>query len=218
MPDFAVIFDMDGVMVDSNPYHKIALKSFCQRYGQDLSETQLRERIYGRSNKDWLRNVFGELTDAEVARYAQEKESLFREIYAPHIQLVPGLADFVQALHQAGVPMAIGTSAPPENVAFMFEKTGLAPLFQVIVDESQIAHGKPDPEIYLKASAALGLDPGRCLVFEDSLAGVEAALRAKCLVVGLSTTHTPEELQGTLWVMPDFVGLRVDKVAGLFVG
>ena len=77
----AFIFDMDGVIVDSNPYHKIALQQFCKKLGYDLSEEQLREKIYGRTNKDWITNLFGDIGEAQIQRYAEEKEALYRQLY-----------------------------------------------------------------------------------------------------------------------------------------
>ena len=90
----AFIFDMDGVIIDSNPFHKIALKQFCRKYGHDLTEEQLKEKIYGRTNKDWLANVFGSLTKEQIRKYADEKEALFRELYDKDIKAVDGLEDF----------------------------------------------------------------------------------------------------------------------------
>ncbi len=216
MTDFAVIFDMDGVIVDSNPAHKIALKIFCEKYGYYLSETQLREKIYGRSNKDWIRNLFGEITETQLQAYATEKETLFREIYAEDIVALAGLRTFLETLEQHQIPKAIGTSAPPENVAFTLSKTNLEGFFSIIRNESHIKKGKPDPEIYLLVAEALGFAPERCLVFEDSLSGVEAARRAGCKVIGVSTTHSPEELTDTELVIADFTQISIEQIKAIF--
>ncbi len=216
MTDFAVIFDMDGVIVDSNPAHKIALKSFCEKYGYYLTEEQLREKIYGRSNKDWIRNLFGDITKAQLQTYATEKETLFREIYAQDITALAGLRTFLEALEQHQIPKAIGTSAPPENVEFTLSKTNLEGFFSTIRNESHIKKGKPDPEIYLLVAKALGFAPERCLVFEDSLSGVEAARRAGCKVIGVSTTHSPEELTDTELVIADFTQISIEQIKAMF--
>ncbi len=207
MTSIAFIFDMDGVIADSNPYHKIALRQFCEQHGYRLTETDLREKIYGRTNKDWIPAVFGEI-DAELVRaFAREKEDLFREIYAPHIQPVPGLVEFLEKLEQAGIPRAVGTSAPRENVDFTLEKTATMRFFDVILDESFVSKGKPDPEIYRKTAAALRLPPERCIVFEDSFAGVEAARAAGSRVIAITTTHSREEFPSADIVIDDFKGL-----------
>lgn len=207
MTSIAFIFDMDGVIADSNPYHKIALRQFCEQHGYRLTETDLREKIYGRTNKDWIPAVFGEIDPERVRAFAQEKEALYREIYAPHIQPVPGLVEFLEKLEQAGIPRAVATSAPRENVDFTLEKTATMRFFDVILDESFVSKGKPDPEIYRKTAAALGLPPERCIVFEDSFAGVEAARAAGSRVVAITTTHTREEFPSADIVIDDFKGL-----------
>jgi beta-phosphoglucomutase len=203
----AFIFDMDGVLIDSNPFHKISLKQFCAKYGHDLTEEQLREKIYGRTNKDWIPNVFGPLAFDQIMAYQDEKEALFRDIYKNDIHEVAGLTTFLKKLDEYNIPRAIATSAPRANVDFTLEKTGTATFFPVILDESFVTHGKPDPEIYVKTVNALKMTPGNCVVFEDSLSGVAAGKAAGCKVVGITTTHTREEHADTDLVIDDFRGL-----------
>ena len=167
MKKVAFLFDMDGVIIDSNPFHKIALKQFCKKYGHDLTEDQLRERIYGRTNKDWITNVFGPLPADQLKKYADEKEQLFRDLYANDIKPVAGLKGFLQKLDRSGIDRAIATSAPIENVNFTLEKTGLHGYFKTILDESFVSKGKPDPEIYIKTAASLGYNTEDCIVIED---------------------------------------------------
>ncbi len=214
----AVIFDMDGVIIDSNPYHKESLQQFCKKYGYDLNEEQLRARIYGRTNKEWIPNLFGEISQTDLEKYAAEKEALFREIFAPHIEALSGLEDFLKKLETAQIPKAIGTSAPRANVDFTLEKTGLGSYFadSVILDESHVHHGKPDPEIYLKVAQEMGFPPQQCIVFEDSLSGVKAGKAANCQVVGVTTTHTPDELAEADLFIEDFTQLEIADLEKLF--
>lgn len=207
MKQVAFLFDMDGVIVDSNPFHKIALKQFCKKYGHDLDEDQLLEKIYGRTNKDWLKNVFGELDSATMKKYAGEKELLFRELYKNDIQPVDGLLNFLDRLNELKIAKAIATSAPRENVDFTLSKTGMKKYFATILDESFVSKGKPDPEIYLKTAAALGFAPEDCIVIEDSLSGIKAGKNAGCKVVGITTTHTKEEMTETDLVIHNFADL-----------
>ena len=208
---------MDGVIVDSNPYHKIALKQFCKKYGKDLSEEELREKIYGRRNQDWLASIFGSLDDDKMRKYADEKEELFRKVYEKDIKPLPGLKEFLDKLKRANIPAAIATSAPRSNVDFTLAKTELGQYFNTILDDSFVEQGKPHPDIYLKTAAALKHDPRRCIVFEDSLAGVQSGKNAGCKVVGLSTTHSAAELQGTDLVIEDFKALDPNAlIAKLF--
>src|SRR5690348_15626472 len=146
---YAFLFDMDGVIIDSNPAHKIALKQFCKQHGYDLSDDHLREKIYGRTNKDWIPNLFGKLSPEQVKRYADEKEALFRELYKKDVQPLKGLVGFLEQALKLGVPQAIATSAPRENVDFTLEHTGIEKYFSAMLDESFVTRGKPDPEIYL---------------------------------------------------------------------
>jgi beta-phosphoglucomutase len=203
----AFIFDMDGVMVDSNPFHKLALKQFCNKHGHDLTEQELREKIYGRRNQDWLINIFGHLEQQNMKQFAEEKEALFRKLYDKDIRAVDGLTGFLKMVSELRIPTAIATSAPRANVDFTLAKTGLSPYFQNILDDSFVTQGKPHPEIYLKTAEAMKYNPKNCVVFEDSLSGVEAAKKAGCKVVGITTTHTREELKQTDMVIENFIGL-----------
>lgn len=217
MTSTAFLFDMDGVIIDSNPYHKISLLEFCKKYGHELDEESLRAKIYGRTNRDWITNVFGVLPENQLQAYATEKESLFREIYAPHVKAHAGLHAFLEQLAQHNIPRAIATSAPRANVDFTLQHTGIGKYFETILDESFVTKGKPDPEIYLKTAAALGFDPKNCIVFEDSLSGVAAGKAAGCKVVGITTTHTVEELSGSDLIIADFEGISpIELIKSLF--
>ncbi len=198
---------MDGVLIDSNPFHKIALQQFCKHHGHDLSEDQLREKIYGRTNKDWLRNLFGDIDKNLLLQYADEKEALFRELYKKDVHPLEGLIPFLSKLKEGSIPRAIATSAPRENVDFTLQYTDMGGFFDTILDESFVSNGKPDPEIYLKSAKALGFDPANCIIFEDSLSGIEAGKAAGCKVVGVTTTHSPEELSKTDFIIDNFIGI-----------
>jgi len=199
----AFIFDMDGVLIDSNPTHKIALQQFCKEHGHELTEKELREKVYGRMNRDWLTSVFGDLPEEKVRQYADEKEALFRKLYHD-IEPLDGLIDFLRKMDIDNIPRAIATSAPRANVDFTLSNTDLSPFFKTILDDSFVTRGKPDPEIYLKTVAALKMNASDCVVFEDSLSGVKAGKAAGCKVVGIMTTHTAEELGEADFSIPDF--------------
>lgn len=214
--NFAILFDMDGVIVDSNPTHTIALKQFCLKHGYNLTDQQLREKIYGRANKDWIPNLFGEIPEKLRQEYADEKEALFREIYHD-IMPVDGLIDFLNLLDKEGIKRAIATSAPRANVDFTLSKTATGRYFNTILDEAFVTIGKPHPEIYLKSAVALGMAPEQCIVIEDSISGVKAGKAAGCKVIGITTTHTIEELDGIDMAIHDFVGLDpIDLFRRLF--
>jgi beta-phosphoglucomutase len=184
----ALIFDMDGVIVDSNPAHRQAWEVFNRRFGVETTE-EMHQRMYGRRNDEIVRDFFGPLPAAEVAARGAAKERLYREMIAGHIErmLVPGLRQFLD-LH-AAVPKAVATNAEPANVRFLLRCAGLRRYFRVVVDGHQVRHPKPDPEVYLMAARLLGVAPADCIVFEDSYAGVAAGNAAGMRVVGILTTH-----------------------------
>ena len=217
VPAFAVIFDMDGVIVDSNPFHKIALRQFCEKHGYHLSDEELKSRIFGRTNKDWLMSLFdGKVTDQQIKDFEDEKESLFREIFSLHIKPVEGLIPFLEMLETRKIPRAVATSAPPVNVRFTLEKTGTQKFFQVVVDGDMVENSKPHPEIYLKTIAAIHFPPERCIVIEDSLSGITAGHKAGCKVIGITTTHIREELSETDLIIDHFNDLTIDDLIKLF--
>jgi len=215
MSDFAVIFDMDGVIVDTNPHHKIAIQQFCADHGIQLNELTFKNKIYGRTNRDWITNVFGEITVEQRDAYAREKEALFRKIYEPDIKPVKGLIEFLDLLVTNRIPRAIATSAPPENVEFIVRKTGIRKYFDIILDERNVIHGKPNPEIYIKTAKALSFPNSHCIVIEDSISGITAARKSGSKVIGITTTHTPEELSETNLVIQDFNDLTIPVLAAL---
>jgi beta-phosphoglucomutase len=185
----AFVFDMDGVIVDSNPQHRLAWEAFNRRYGLATTEA-MHQRMYGRRNDEIVRDYFGQdLPDAEVAARGFAKEALYREMIAGRIEsmLVPGLRQFLER-HQA-IPKAVASNAEPANVDFLLDRAGLRQYFQVVVNGHQVAKPKPHPEIYLRAAELLRVNPSRCVVFEDSYSGVEAARAAGIRVIGLRTTH-----------------------------
>lgn len=213
MNSFGVVFDMDGVIVDTNPYHKISLKQFCEKYGYHFTDEELIKRIYGRTNNEWIANLFGKLPKERLLELGEEKEAMFRAIYKDVIATVAGLESFLKKLTNQKISCAIGTSAPRSNVDFVLDKTGLRKYFPVILDQSHVEHGKPNPEIYLKTATALNLAPAQTIVFEDSLSGIEAAQRAGARVVGVTTTHTPAELKHCDLVISDFTNLQLESLA-----
>ncbi len=188
-PGLALIFDMDGVLIDSNPLHREAWTEYNRRYGVQTTPAML-ERMYGKRNDDIVRDYFGEsLSAEEVHRRGAEKEKLYREMVGGRVEqvLVRGIRNFLERYRQA--PMALASNAEPPNVQFLLDRAGLRPYFRVVLDGSQVSRPKPDPEIYRLAATRLGVDPVNCIVFEDSLSGVQAALAAGMRVIGLCTTY-----------------------------
>lgn len=193
---------MDGVIVDSNPLHRLAWEEYNRSLGVETTEA-MHQVMYGKRNDQLIRIFFGEhLTDDEVFAHGAAKEALYRDMLRPRLEetLVPGVRAFLA--RYAGLPSAIATNAEPANAELVLAEAGLQPFFRLTVTGHEVSRPKPDPEIYLRAAELLGIPPAACLVFEDSYAGVEAGLAAGMAVVGISTTHS--ELPGVSLLVPDF--------------
>jgi beta-phosphoglucomutase len=184
----ALIFDMDGVLIDSNPVHREAWEIYNRRFGLETTEA-MHQSMYGKRNDEIVRVFYGDLPADEVTRRGTEKEALYREMIAGKIEgfLVDGLRDFLEFHREA--PMAVASNAEAANVALVLQATGLGRYFRTALDGSQIKHAKPHPEIYLRAAELLGKAPADCVVFEDSFSGVEAARSAGMRVIGIRSTH-----------------------------
>lgn len=207
-PGMAIVLDMDGVIVDSNPLHTQAWTSYNRRFGIDVGAA-LAERMYGRRNDEIVREFFGAgLSAKEVSLHGAGKEELYRQMLEPRLMetLVPGLREFLQ--RHAGCAVGLATNAEPANVDFILDRGGLRSYFQVVVDGHQVQRPKPHPEIYLRAAELLSAAPQNCIVFEDSYSGVEAAKAAGTRIVGVRTTHP--ELPGADLQIDDFRGPKLE--------
>ncbi len=201
----AVIFDMDGTMINNMNYHKKAWMEFAKRHGQHFSEEEFKEKFSGKKNNQIFQMIFNkELSVEEIVSYTEEKEGIYRELYAPDIKEVPGLLSTIKVLQSFHKELAIATTAPKKNRDFCLEALHLTDSFSVILGDEHVEKGKPDPEIYIETSKRLGIIPERCLVFEDSPPGVESGKNAHMKVVGIMTTHSEEDLKAADYCVRDF--------------
>lgn len=206
---FAVIFDMDGTLIDNNPYHALAWQEFCRRRGMRLTMEIYQRNIIGRPNYKSFEFIFEkELATEEVSRYATEKEQLYRQLYKPYVKPMRGLVRLLEELSFNQVPMGVATSAIPDNIDFLWQHLPLKDYFRTVVDSSMVMNSKPHPETFLKVAEQLNMDPERCIAFEDSSAGIEAAKAAGMKVVGLTTSMTDKELS-------EIVEVAIDHYEGL---
>jgi len=207
----AFIFDMDGTVVNNMGVHFQSWRLFFAELGVAISDQELRRQVNGQPNAAILREVLGShLSEAEIARLGQRKETLYRDLYRQQIRPLPGLLAFLREAERLGTPMALATNAHRDNVDFVMGNLGIVSFFRVIVSAEDVRRAKPDPEVYLIAARRLGVSAGQCLVFEDSRPGIEAARRAGMCVIALATTHAPDELQGlpVLQVVADYTRLH----------
>jgi len=183
----AAIFDVDGVLVDSYAAHFESWKRLGKETGVTLTEEQFAES-FGRRSREVIRKHWGALPDAEVARLDRRKEGLFREILEEHFPGMDGAADLIHGLAKEGFRIAVGSSAPKENVDLVLDRLGVRDRIHAIVTGEDVQRGKPDPQVFLLAAERLRVAPDRCVVIEDAVPGIEAARSAGMKSVGLVST------------------------------
>ncbi|HKJ80104.1 MAG TPA: HAD family phosphatase [Prolixibacteraceae bacterium] len=210
--EVAVIFDMDGVIVDNGKYHQKAWEEFCVRHKISFSEEKFKNKYFGRTNNQVLPELFDkDLSENEVKQLADEKEKIYRCIYKPHLKAVSGLHEFLEELKTNNIPVAVATSAPQENVDFVLKGLKIDKYIQQVVTDAMVLRGKPHPEIYLKAAEMLNVAPPLCVVFEDSLSGTKSAYDSGAKVVAVTTTLPAEKHTHAHKIIVDFtsVNLRI---------
>jgi beta-phosphoglucomutase len=201
----AVIFDLDGTLIDNNSYHLETWKKYVKNIGRNISEEEYNANINGRTNRDVIEYVFGrKMNDEEIIKYSLEKEALYREIYQPYIKPVAGLIELLEIFSNKNISMAIATSGIQPNIDFMFDYILIKKYFKTVVNSSHIKKGKPDPEIYLKAASILNVPPKNCLVFEDAVVGIKSAKAAGMKVIAIATTQPREELSIADMIIDDY--------------
>jgi len=192
----AAILDMDGVLIDSNPFHLQKWVDLLNEHKVAFNPEDLPKQIFGHRNDTAFRFFFGDqLTKEQRRQLSEELEERFRKVFRPHAKPLPGLAALIAECHEAGIPMAVASSAMSKNVEFIVDALEFRRYFAYLVTGDEVTHPKPDPEIYLKAAQHLGLEPVRCVAFEDSFVGVESAKRAGMKCVGIASTFPVDELR-----------------------
>jgi HAD superfamily hydrolase (TIGR01509 family) len=209
---------MDGTLIDNTPYHYKSWQMLYKKYGKgDLSKETYYTRISGVPVLETIRRVFGDgRSEDELKALLNEKETYYRGIYAPHVKPISGLENFLAALKNAGVKIAMGTSATQEDIDFILNRIPIRDDFDAIINSTMVTKPKPDPQVYLGAAEKISMPPAVCVVFEDSLAGIKSAHAAGMKVVGITTGHTAAELQPVDLVIADYTELTVQKIAALF--
>jgi len=189
-----VIFDMDGVLVDSGPAHAASWRTVARQHGIEISDEQFR-RTFGRPSRDIIRIIWGpDVTDEEIRTYDQQKEAAYRDLIRGNVPLAPAARDTLAALRDAGYLLAVATSGPQANVELVLRETGLTPLLNTVVTGFDVRRGKPAPDCFLLAAERIDTPAKRCVVVEDAPVGIEAARAAGMRCIGLRGTHPPQRL------------------------
>ena len=207
----AVIFDMDGVLIDSGAYHRRAWRALLDELGARPAHPEFWRLTIGRPGEEAIPILLGRAVSAEEARrLARRKRDLYVGLARRGLEAVPGAAAFVMALNRLGVPRAVGTSASRFDCERLLDGLGLRRHFDVIVTADDVSLGKPDPEVYVEAARRMRAAPAACVVFEDSVVGIQAARSAGMRAIGVTTAHTEEELRaaGAESAIADFEGLE----------
>lgn len=213
----AVIFDMDGVICHTNPFHSQAFKIFFEKRNLFPSEEEFILHMYGKNNGYILSHFLGrKIEGEELLLLEDEKESLFREIYKSEVDPIPGFLNFFSMLKSKDLPTGVATSAPRANLDLIIGTLNLYDLLESKLGSEDVSRHKPDPEVYLKSAFLLGVEPNRCLVFEDSFSGASAGLNAGMKVVGVLSTHTKEELPKCDLYIEDYTELDLSQIKLLF--
>ncbi len=203
--DCGVIFDMDGVMVLTEEAHWRSWLEVAASRGIELTRETF-HATFGQVNADCIPAMFGsDISPEEIARIGDAKERAFRAFVGLDVPLAPGLVELLGDLQRAGARLAVGSSAPPENIDLVLDGGGIRAHFDVVVDGTMVDRGKPAPDVFLRAAELLELPPSRCVVLEDAPNGILAARAAGARSIGVATTHAPESLRSACAdaVVPD---------------
>ena len=212
----AFIFDMDGTIVDNMAFHTQSWLAFFERRGHALDPDAFFRDTAGRQGHEIMRSYLGDhLSKEESAELDFEKESLYRELYGPHLKAVDGFLELLAGARADGVALAVATAAPNDNITFTLDGLDLRRHFNAVVGAADVARGKPNPDVFLLAAERCGAAPEHCIVFEDAPLGVEAARRAGMRAVVLTTTLPADafaEFDNVICVARDFSELDIAQL------
>ncbi len=214
----AVIFDLDGTMIDNMMVHHRAWQTKLAEYGIEITVDDVQRRIHGVNIEILEREFPGQFSVDERILIAKEKEETYRHIYAPELELLTGLPELLHDLKALNILMAVGSAAPPENVDFVLNTLNLWHYFADVRHSDDVDRGKPDPQVYEMLLDELEVNPEDCLIFEDSRTGAIAASRAGCKVIVVTTTHQPAEftdIPAVVKFISDFNEITIEEIKNL---
>lgn len=211
----AILWDMDGVLADTSALHFATWEIVLNQQGISFDRQQF-DRIYGRKNRDLLPYLVGKpLDEYTVERISAQKELAFRQALEGNLEPLPGVVDWLQRFAARGCKQAVASSAPPENVDALVDELEIRQYFDALVTPGDLP-GKPDPAVFLLAATRLQIPPQDCLVIEDSVPGVEAALNAQMRCIGIATTNHPDALARANIVVRTMADLTEEQLTSLW--
>lgn len=210
----AVIWDLDGVVIDSEEDHKQAWQRLARETGKEFSDEQF-AATFGWRNDAIVPTVWGPVSQEELQKLADRKEAYYRDYVRQTVAFLPGAQELMSALHESGYPQAIGSSAPIANIELVKEVLGLERYINAFVSGETVPHGKPAPDIFLKAAKELGIEPKQCLVIEDAVAGVAAARAGSMYSIAVAYGRILPGLQVASLVVKDLTEVNVERIQSL---
>ena len=206
-----VIFDWDGVVIDSSAQHERSWELLAEEIQKPLPAGHFKAG-FGKKNQEIIPGIYGWSDDpAEIQRLGDRKEELYRKLVREQgVVVLPGARELLVALRDASIRRSVGSSTPRSNLDAIFAATGLGELFDAVVSANDVGNGKPAPDVFLLAAKRLGLAPADCLVIEDAHVGIEAAHRAGMKVLAVATTNSLDELGSADSAVPSLVGVTPD--------
>ncbi|MFQ5591539.1 MAG: HAD family hydrolase [Phycisphaerae bacterium] len=212
-----VVFDMDGVLVDSAAAHFKSWQTLAGEFGREVTEGQF-AATFGRQNRDIVPILIGEVAGNTVAALADRKERIYRDLIRNAPPIVDGAVRLTRSLHRAGVKLAVGSSGPRANIDLVLEAMGVGELITAIVSGGDVTRGKPDPQVFTIACRHLKMDPRRCVVIEDAPAGIVAAHAAGTRTIAVLRHHPAEAFSKPDLVVQRLADLSVDSIVALVGG
>lgn len=213
----AFIFDIDGTIIDSMPWHGRAWKVFVERHGLAYGGDAFLRGTAGRTGVELMRELFGPLDDARAWKLVHEKEAVYRALFEPSFREIAGFRRFARRAKQARIPLACATAGDADNIAFALRNLGMEDAFDALAGGHEVRRGKPSPDLFLLAASRMGVDPGTCIVFEDAPLGVEGARRAGMHCVAVTSGESAASLAGShvLAAIGDYEGIEPHAVVDL---
>ena len=213
----AVLWDMDGVIADTAPFHFEAWRRIFAKYGVNYTIKQFKQ-AFGRRNETIIPEVLGKpMSGMEIDAFAREKEVLFRRLARGKIKAFPGAVDLIKKLSENGVKLALVSSTPPRNIDAVLVNLDIKDLFQTIISGADVLKGKPDPECFLLAASRLGVDVKTCVVIEDSTAGVAAAKAAGMKCIAITNTRLRSQLRQADLIIKSLKDIDVDDLKKIII-
>ncbi len=213
---FCVIFDMDGVLADTASIHFESWVKLAEEKGIIFTKSFF-ERTFGQQSPSIVRELVGQEADELLVRkWANLKESYYREMVKGKLRPLPGVLKIIYRLKSLGFKLAVGSSGPSENVELLLDTLKIKHNFNVVISSEEVQKGKPEPDVFLIAAKALNLPPKNCIVIEDAPVGIQAAKAAGMNCIALTTTHNKEELNGAQIISKDLTEISINDIINLF--